>query len=153
MNSPDQSTEVLIVTLGGQYYGIDIHQIQELCCSERVMPVVTPRAYVTGAIDLHHIMVPIIDPYVRHETESQSVDAIYVILKDGANLAGLAVDGILDVQMVHSELLQSASRCSPAFRPEFLTGSGQINGQSVLMLDGTKMVGEVDLSLTQPVAA
>lgn len=120
LSSPDID-QYLSFRLGEEIYAIDILRVQEIRGWEKTTKLPGVPSYVKGVINMRGAIVPIIDMRERFGINNAPTydDTTVVIItkfcaeqsnKTVDKIVGLVVDGVSDVEDIHSASMQSAPR-------------------------------------------
>lgn len=160
----EDARRLLLFAAGGRIYGSDIGVIREIVPFRRCTRLPGAPPFVCGLINLRGTLVTVVDLAVRlaggrsgDDTPSAAADATsreggsVVLVEYGSKVVGLAVDQVRDVQAVASAELEAvsvaagdaASSDSARGGVAVYHGSGQLDGEVVVVLDVHTILGQV----------
>jgi purine-binding chemotaxis protein CheW len=137
----------VIVSLGGENYGIDVMQVNIINGLTNIRPVPNAMPYMKGVITLRETIVPVIDLRVRFNLESTGYTktTVIVIVNIYDRLIGLIVDSVLDVTNLPKSEIQDTPHFSSNIDTDFITGISEIRDKLVIILNVNKIITKKDL--------
>lgn len=160
----EDARRLLLFAAGGRIYGSDIGVIREIVPFRRCTRLPGAPPFVCGLINLRGTLVTVVDLAVRlaggragDGTPNAAADATsreggsVVLVEYGSKVVGLAVDQVRDVQAVAAAELEpmsvaagdAASGDSARGGVAVYHGSGQLDGEVVVVLDVHTILGQV----------
>lgn len=160
----EDARRLLLFAAGGRIYGSDIAVIREIVPFRRCTRLPGAPPFVCGLINLRGTLVTVVDLAVRlgggrsgEGTPNGAADATsreggsVVLVEYGSKVVGLAVDQVRDVQAVAAAELEpvsvatgdAASGDSARGGVAVYHGSGQLDGEVVVVLDVHTILGQV----------
>jgi purine-binding chemotaxis protein CheW len=104
MSEPTQQRQIVVFTLGGEQYGLPIHEVHEIIRYIEPRSVASRTDWLRGVISLRGRIVPVYDVAVRLGVASQlGAEAKIVIVEAGAETAGVIVDGVDEVLTISAD--------------------------------------------------
>ena len=129
----------LLFRAGGRTFGCSIDAVREIIPQRRTTRLPGADAAVRGLINLRGTIVTVIDLALWLESGGPAgADGSIVLVDHGARVAGLAVDEVLDVQMVAPEDVSG----TVGSRSGAVRGMGRIGDTVVILLDLTSLLGQ-----------
>jgi purine-binding chemotaxis protein CheW len=137
--------EFLTCTLGGETYGIDILQVQEIRELEHVTRVPRVQPAVRGVVNLRGAIVPIVDLGLMFGfPEPMALEgASAIVLNVDRRLVGLAVSSVSDVIALADDEIVSAPDLGDRPIAAAIEGIGTRDGVSVPLLDVAEILGRI----------
>ncbi|MEM1237823.1 MAG: chemotaxis protein CheW [Pseudomonadota bacterium] len=131
--APTDQVELLSFSVAGQDYAIDIMRVREIRNWSKPTPLPRTPDYVRGVINLRGTVLPILDLANRLglEDDGEKERTVFVVIKDGARLFGVTVDGVSDILTVSKEALLD---------PPALADGGVESCVSSLILEEDRMI-------------
>jgi purine-binding chemotaxis protein CheW len=138
-----ESGEFLTFRLGGEEYGIDILNVQEIRSYEQPTRIPDAPTFVKGVVNLRGAIVPIIDLRLRlgslNEQGSADCSArtVVIMLNIKGRVVGAVVDSVSDVLELPTDAIKPAPEMASAADACFVTGIGCVKSggaQRVLVL-------------------
>lgn len=143
------SQEFLAFKLGGEEYGIEILQIQEIRNFERLTVIASAPAYMKGVMNLRGVIVPVIDLRLYFELNEAVYDdstAVIILMIKGKTI-GMVVDGVSDVITLKNTQIKPAPSMGNTFSSDYLLGLGSIEQRMVILVDIEKVLTDEKLGL------
>lgn len=102
---PAAPRECLTFRVGGEAYGIDILQVQEIRSYERPTRMAGAAPFINGVINLRGVIVPIFDLRLYFELPDARYDGstVVVVLNLGDKVIGAVVDSVSDVMQLQAD--------------------------------------------------
>ncbi|GLR14969.1 chemotaxis protein CheW [Chitinimonas prasina] len=152
--SQPRAGEYLVFTLGREEYGIDILKVQEIRRSEHVTEIANLPSFIKGVINLRGAIVPIVDLRVKFACSEASYDrfTVVIILNISKRVVGIVVDGVSDVVMLSSSLIQSPPSFGSAIDTAYISGLGTLEERMIILTDIEKLMTSQEMHLTEVAA-
>jgi chemotaxis signal transduction protein len=127
----------LLFRAGGRTFGCVLDAVREIVPQRRATRLPGAPPAVQGLINLRGTIVTVVDlPLWLGGEQSAARDGSIILVDYGSRVAGLAVDEVLDVQMVAAEDAVGAL----ADRNGAVRGMGRLGDTVVILLDVTSLV-------------
>ncbi len=135
--SPADGVQLILISVGGAYYAIDIMKIVEIIKNMPVTPVPRAPDFLEGVIDLRGGIIPVIDLRKRFEVDADGTvtKTRIVIIKVMDKVAGLVVDEVKEVLKVPAGRLLPPPKIVQGIESEYLSGVVSDRGRIILVLD------------------
>lgn len=133
--------QYLTFMLGGEEYGIEILDVQEIKNWGPITPLPRSEKHMLGVINLRGAIVPVLDLRVRFGLDEANYDSTTSVVivrcsgKNGARIVGLVVDRVSEVYHLDPGHIQETSGLIATERDTFIRGFGQIDDKTVILLD------------------
>ena len=125
-----------VVELGGEYFGIELHAVQEFCDIAQPSPIPCCPPHILGAISLRGNLLTLLDLHAALNLRRMAQNGgKAVIARLGEQAVGVAVDEVHDVIYLREEALQPAP---PALREQHgaeVKGTASYAGKMMAVLD------------------
>jgi purine-binding chemotaxis protein CheW len=134
--------QVVSFRLGGEEYGVDIAQVQEIIRLVEITHVPRAPRFMEGVINLRGQLIPIIDLRTRFgmpriaATKSTRI----VVTEIGSKKVGIVVDSVSEVLNIPIENVEAAPEMVSGVGTEYIQGVGKINDRLIIMLDLTMVI-------------
>ena len=150
----EATREVLVFVLGKEEYGVDILKVQEIRGYEKVTPLPAAPAYLKGVVNLRGVIVPVIDLRVKFGMANPAYDAstVMVVLRIGARVIGIVVDGVSDVMRLAPSDVKPAPELGTLVDSSYLAGLATKDERMILLVDIEKFLSGGELKLLAQVA-
>ncbi len=138
--------QYLTFKLEGEYYGVDILQIQEIRGWGGVRHLPDMPACIQGVLDMRGTIVPIIDLRERLAIQKIDYDSSTVIIVvniqsgDTKQIMGLVVDGVSDVLNVSREAIKQVDNLNSGIDVKYIEGMVSVNDHLVVLLNVNKLL-------------
>jgi len=141
----DQNTstnQLLTFILGGEEYGVDILNVQEIRSWEQATSIPNTPDYVLGVINLRGLIVPIIDLRNRFDMERAEYGPLTVIVivkltgkSKSSRTVGMVVDEVSDVYNISNDDVGELPDIGGDVGTEFIKGVASVKEKMVIILD------------------
>jgi len=134
--------QVVSFRLGGEEYGVDIAQVQEIIRMVEVTKVPRAPRFMEGVINLRGQLIPIIDLRTRFgmsripPTKSTRI----VVTEIGNKRVGIVVDAVSEVLNIPIENVEDAPEMVAGVGTEYIQGVGKLGERLIIMLDLTMVI-------------
>jgi purine-binding chemotaxis protein CheW len=128
--------ELISFEIADQAFCIDIRAVREIRGWTPATPIPQTAAYVRGVINLRGAVIPVLDLRNRlglGQTEPTSRHVI-VVVQDGANVAGLLVDGVRETFQAPAGRMQSPPTMSAEATDRFVDAILPMDGRMLSRL-------------------
>ena len=148
-------SQFLTFNLGGELYGVDILQVQEIKGYTAVTRIPNMPAHIKGVLNLRGTIVPIIE--LRTKFGMPTIDyttftvIIVVVVRD--KVMGLVVDAVSDVLNIDKKDMQPPPQLGAKVNVKFLSGIGKSGDKLVALLDMNCLLSDSDPSEVTTAAA
>lgn len=135
--------QLVVFSLRGEEFGIDINQVKEVLKFTRVTHIPHTAEYVEGVINLRGEVVPIINLRNRFgipEEEGEALNKRIIIVDIEGDLAGLIVDNVSEVLRLPLKTLDSPSDSVAGTRSKFLEGVAKFEDRLLIILKLDKII-------------
>ena len=131
--------------LGSEVYAIDILKVQEIKANVadiNTIKIAKAPAYFAGLVDLHGVIVPIIDLRIFYNliTNDRINFKVFIILNVNNNAIGIVIDEVLELIELTEQQVKSPPDIFSVIDKNFISGLGYKNNQVYIILDVEKMI-------------
>ncbi|HWT70605.1 MAG TPA: chemotaxis protein CheW [Oxalicibacterium sp.] len=146
--------EVLSFRLGGEEYGVNILNVQEIRGYDAVTRIANAPDFVKGVINLRGIIVPIIDMRIKFGMPSPAYDdfTVVIIINTGGRVVGMVVDSVSDVSTLDPAQIKPAPDIRTGAATEHIVGIGTVDDRMMILLDIDRFMASDDMGLTEMAA-
>lgn len=132
----DFSGQIVVFSLNGEHYGVDIRHVREIVTNQKVTPIPGAPPYVQGMVNLRGHVVQVIDLKRRLGLTLQdgSSQARIMVVDLAGVSAGLTVDEVEAVQNVDPSVVEPPTDVLKD-RVEGVAGIAKFPGKLVVILD------------------
>jgi purine-binding chemotaxis protein CheW len=134
--------QVVSFRLGGEEYGVNIAQVQEIIRMVEITHVPRAPHFMEGVINLRGQLIPIIDLRTRFgmpridPTKSTRI----VVTEIGNKRVGIVVDSVSEVLNIPVENVEDAPEMVAGVGTEYIQGVGKLGERLIIMLDLSKVI-------------
>ncbi len=141
-----QTREYVIFSLCGEYYGISIHNVENIEKKATITRVPHSRPYVNGIMNLRGNIVPVVDLRKRFglELADPSYESRIIIVNYDDHKIGLVVDTSSETLQLSDENIDQAPTTQSTVSEEFIKEVGKHDDRIIMLLDLKKVLGIVD---------
>jgi purine-binding chemotaxis protein CheW len=145
--------QLVVFTLGGEEFGVDIKQVREIIRKEDITPIPNAPEFVKGVINLRGKITTIID--LRKKLglpEKEDIDEqqkrVIVVEMDG-NTFGMAVDAVAEVmRLSESNIDDVPSMIKENIGTKYLTGVGKLDDRLLILIDLKNVLNEEEVEIS-----
>lgn len=144
--------QVVSFKLGGEEYGVDISQVQEIIRMVEITHVPRAPRFMEGVINLRGQLIPIIDLRTRFGMSriEASKSTRIIVTEIGSKRVGIVVDSVSEVLNIPIENVEDAPEMIAGVGTEYIQGVGKMDERLIIMLDLTMVIsGEEKQQLEQ----
>ncbi len=147
--------EVLMFTLGGEYYGINILSVQEIRGYEQVTQLANTPEYIKGIVNLRGIIVPIVDMRIwfGQDNPEYNQNTVVIVLNLNGRVIGMVVDSVSDVTALDTSQIKEPPSMGAALDVTFLLGVATLDELTVMLLSIDKLIASIALGAAGQQAA
>ena len=138
--------------LGEELYGVNIMDVKEIVKLQNVRYIPNAPYYVEGIINLRGEIIPIIDLHKRFkiqasvaETDENSIDGGFIILKIEGNQIGIIIDKVERVVSVKAEDVKEPPQMLSGIGSEYIEGVIREEHGYLIMLNIRKLFNAKEL--------
>ncbi|MEI8327207.1 MAG: chemotaxis protein CheW [Betaproteobacteria bacterium] len=141
--------EYLAFKLGGEEYGVDLLQVQEIRGYGRPTRMAQAPAHIKGVINLRGVIVPIVDLRIKFDLPCANYDefTVVIILNVGRCVMGAVVDAVSDVISLTPAQVRDVPDFPGTTNSDYIQGLGSLGERTVILLDIEKFMGSADMGL------
>ncbi len=129
MQSLDHSNEsdegqLVVFALGGEEFGVDIHEVREIVRLPEITPVPRSPEYASGICNLRGSVLPVINTRCRFDMEVVEPDeeTRMLVVESHGLATGIIVDGMKEVLRLHDTSIEDTPGVCRGVDEEFLSG-------------------------------
>ena len=128
--------QFIIFRLGSEYFATETEKIQNISDIMQITKVPTAPAHIKGLINLRGSIKPLVDISMLLNIKSESEQENITILKLEEDEVGIAVDEVVQVDEIDTNMLQNAS----GDNKEYIKGVIEFNNYLLTVIDINKVV-------------
>lgn len=141
--------EILAFRLGGEEYGVNILNVQEIQGYSETTKIPGVPDFIKGVVNLRGNIVPIVDMRIKFGLQSPEYDqfTVVIILRVLGRTIGIVVDGVSDVLQLAASNIQEAPELGSSIDTEFIEGLATVGDRMIILVDMEKMMSSRDMAL------
>lgn len=141
--------EILAFRLGGEEYGVNILNVQEIQGYSETTKIPGVPDFIKGVVNLRGNIVPIVDMRIKFGLQSPEYDqfTVVIILRVLGRTIGIVVDGVSDVLQLAASNIQEAPELGSSIDTEFIEGLATVADRMIILVDMEKMMSSRDMAL------
>ncbi len=136
-SSSGKEIQLVVFSLHGEEFGIDIRQVKEVLKVTQVTYLPHTAEYIQGVINLRGEVIPVINLRIRFgiptDDEKKETQRIIIVEIEGT-LVGLIVDSVSEVIGLPLEAIETPSGTIAGTKSHFLEGVGKYNDRLLIIL-------------------
>lgn len=134
--------QVVSFRLGGEEYGMDISQVQEIIRLVEITHVPRAPHFMEGVINLRGQLIPIVDLRTRFAMQrvAATKSTRIVVTEIGSRRVGLVVDSVSEVLNLPIENVEAAPDMITGVGTEYIQGVGKVGERLIILLELTKVM-------------
>ena len=147
--SADDLLQLVIFQLGGEEFGVEIMQVQEIIRMPEITRIPQSPEYVEGVINLRGKIIVVINLDTRFGLNSKELDddSRIIIVEVGDNVVGMVVDSVSEVlRLSTSNVEQAPEIISTKIRADYLKGVGKLDDRLLILLDLERVLSDEEMS-------
>ena len=143
----------LTFLLNEELFSVNVGKVIEILEVPKLTKVPQAPPYMAGVINLRGNVLPVIDTKIKFglgvmEIQQKTCIVVLDILIEGESVyVGALVDSVLDVLELMGDQILPPPSVGIKYRPEFITGIGNVNGQFIMILNIDKVFSTDELTI------
>ena len=140
----DELLQLVSFKIGGEEFGVNILQVQEINRMLEVTRVPNAPEYVDGVINLRGKVIPIIDLRRRFGMERKEHDknTRIVVVELSGKVVGFVVDAVSEVLRIPKSVTEPPPSIVAGIEADYITAVGKLEDRLLILLDLEKVLGE-----------
>ncbi|MES1955480.1 chemotaxis protein CheW [Salinisphaera hydrothermalis] len=147
--------EVLVFTLGGEEYAVDILKVQEIRGYSNVTRIANVPDFIKGVTNLRGAIVPIVDLRLKFALgeADYTEQTVVIVLNIGERVVGVVVDSVSDVIGLSAEQIKPAPEFGGQMDTAYLEGLASIDDRMLILIDAEAMMTSREMALVESLDA
>jgi purine-binding chemotaxis protein CheW len=147
-NTDDPMLQWVTFRLGGETYGINVMQVQEVLRYTEIAPVPGAPAYVLGIINLRGNVVTVIDTRHRFGLAASEISdhTRIVIIEADNHVLGILVDAVAEVVYLRQSEIETAPNVGNDESARFIQGVCNKNDELLILVELDKLLTDQEWS-------
>lgn len=137
-------SRICLITLGGEWFAIDLRHVREVFELESVTPVPGMPASLVGVANLRGTVVPLTDLRPQLGVSATAAPKYAVVVRHGAQQVGILIDEVPEIRTIHPDDLLSASARGVTESRPFLSGLLKIEDRMSGMVEVARLLASVE---------
>ena len=149
----DELLQLVSFHLGGEEFGLDILQVQEIIRMMDMTRVPNSPEFVEGVINLRGKVIPVIGLRKRFGLEDHPHDTQtrIVVVEVNGTVVGFVVDSVSEVLRIPADTVEPPPRLIKVDR-DYVSGVGKLDNRLLLMLDVNRLMSDTEQAAVADVA-
>ncbi|MGB3367035.1 MAG: chemotaxis protein CheW [Acidaminobacteraceae bacterium] len=137
------SAEYVVFKLNGEYYGIDIHNVENIEKLLTITRVPYTENHIVGVVNLRGNVIPVVDLRKRFDLPAKELnDETRIIIVNVKELkVGMIVDSSSEVLKLEREEIDVAPSIRGSINVDFIREIGKSEGRIIMLIDLKKVLG------------
>jgi purine-binding chemotaxis protein CheW len=155
VESADDLLQLVIFQLGGEEFGVEIMQVQEIIRMPDITRIPQSPEYVEGVINLRGKIIVVINLNTKFDLHSKELDADsrIIIVEIGENVVGMIVDSVSEVLRLSTSSVEPAPDIiSTKIKADYLKGVGKLDERLLILLDLEKVLNDDEMAQLESVS-
>jgi len=146
--TPDRVVQLVTFQLGGETYGIDVMNVQEVLRITEIAPVPGAPDYVLGIINLRGNVVTVVDTRARFGLpSSETDDASRIVIVESENqVVGILVDSVAEVVELNQSEIDVPPNVGNEDSGRYVLGVANRESDLLIVIDLDKLLARDDWS-------
>ena len=155
VESADDLLQLVIFQLGGEEFGVEIMQVQEIIRMPDITRIPQSPEYVEGVINLRGKIIVVINLNTKFDLHSKELDADsrIIIVEIGENVVGMIVDSVSEVLRLSTSSVEPAPDIiSTKIKADYLKGVGKLDERLLILLDLERVLNDDEMAQLESVS-
>ncbi|MGH2632733.1 MAG: chemotaxis protein CheW [Tepidiformaceae bacterium] len=144
-SSPPAEEHVVVFSLDGEHYALDIQVVQEIVRMQSITAIPGSEPWLEGITNLRGRVTPVVDLRRRCGVPAQETtpETRIIVVSSAAGAAGLIVDAVSEVIRIPADQIEQPNSIVSAQEHTYLRGIAKLDDRlvSLMDLDGILMAG------------
>jgi purine-binding chemotaxis protein CheW len=142
-----QSRRFLTLTLGGEFFAIEIHIVREILDYTNITRIPQTPTYMRGVVNVRGSAVPVIDLGLKlglgevAQTINTRIVIVEIRHEDNVSLMGALADSVKEVLEIETSAIAPPPSMGAAVDIPCILGIGRHEGRFILLLDVNQVFG------------
>ena len=151
-NQQIQTRQYLTFQLGGEEYGVNILNVEEIKSGDKITKIPKTPDYILGVMNLRGDIVPVVDLRERFQIKApeslkhQVVIILNVKTEAGRRVVGVIIDDVSDVYDLSDDQIQPSPDLGNAISTEFIHGIATLASKIIIVLNSDRLFSMEELS-------
>ena len=154
-HASDDLLQLVVFQLGGEEFGVEIMQVQEIIRMPEITRIPQSPEYVEGVINLRGKIIVVINLDTKFDLHSKELDddSRIIIVEVGDNVVGMVVDSVSEVMRLASSSVEPAPEIiSTKIKADYLKGVGKLDERLLILLDLERVLNEDEMTRVETVS-
>ncbi len=146
-----EAKPVAVISLSGEYFGIDLELVREFTPIERITPVPCCPQHIVGNMNLRGEIVTMIDISYLLNLHGNAVPLRAVVVATDDWVAGVVVDEVFDVIYLSKSQIKPIPTATHLVDEAYLRGTANYREKMMGLLDLKKILNQPEIKVNQAV--
>ena len=145
----DDLLQLVVFQLGGEEFGVEIMQVQEIIRMPDITRIPQSPDYVEGVINLRGKIIVVVNLDTKFDLHSKELDddSRIVIVEVSNNVIGMIVDSVSEVMRLSPSNVEPAPDIiSTKIQADYLKGVGKLDDRLLILLDLGRVLNEDEVA-------
>ena len=145
----DDLLQLVVFQLGGEEFGVEIMQVQEIIRMPDITRIPQSPDYVEGVINLRGKIIVVVNLDTKFDLHSKELDddSRIVIVEVSSNVIGMIVDSVSEVMRLSASNVEPAPDIiSTKIQADYLKGVGKLDDRLLILLDLERVLNEDEVA-------
>ncbi len=145
----DDLLQLVVFQLGGEEFGVEIMQVQEIIRMPDITRIPQSPDYVEGVINLRGKIIVVVNLDTKFDLHSKELDddSRIVIVEVSNNVIGMIVDSVSEVMRLSASNVEPAPDIiSTKIQADYLKGVGKLDDRLLILLDLERVLNEDEVA-------
>ena len=150
----DDLLQLVVFQLGGEEFGVEIMQVQEIIRMPDLTRIPQSPEYVEGVINLRGKIIVVVNLDTKFALHSKELDedSRIIIVEVGGNVVGMVVDSVSEVMRLSASNVEPAPDIiSTKVKADYLKGVGKLDERLLILLDLERVLNEDEMAQVESV--
>ena len=150
----DDLLQLVVFQLGGEEFGVEIMQVQEIIRMPDITRIPQSPDYVEGVINLRGKIIVVVNLDTKFDLHSKELDddSRIVIVEVSNNVIGMIVDSVSEVMRLSASNVEPAPDIiSTKVKADYLKGVGKLDERLLILLDLERVLNEDEMAQVESV--
>jgi len=134
--------QLVIFTLAGEQFGIDIASVESIIKLQRITSVPQAPDFVEGITNLRGAVLPVVNLERRFglPAQPQTAETRIVVANMGGLKIGMIVASVSEVLNIEDSLIEPPPPIATSINTEFITGVAKFDSRLIILLDLSRVL-------------
>jgi len=137
-------SRICLITLGGEFFAIDLHHVREVFELESITPIPGMPASLVGVANLRGTVIPLADLRPSLGVSAAATPKYAVVVRHGTQQIGILIDEVPKIRTIHPDDIVGASAHGVMGSRPFLSCLLKIENRMSRMVEVSRLLASVE---------